>query len=591
MDALQRSHANTGNDTNLAFIIMDVTDPLSITKFTDQYPEVPPTVQLKTSITRQHVFGEYICLDMLHARNGDYLHREDYYGWSSSYTVLSILLQLQSFLLDKQDSDHSNMMFSRKEEQIKKDVLKSQQFRQCTCQHQAPQAPWPYEEHWEPLINFTMSLAQGSAPNAVSKTTTSKKKRSPKCFSLDLLSDDVILLILDFMHLTELSGLSSLGERWHNLTQSDHLWARRELICFHSKVTFEEDVLGIGISLQYTNKGKLSAVHTPMDLMSRSAFFEQNIRHSVWNKPIKHWIPLYINREHASRALPTLFEDCVRQVYNGIKVLTSNGESTHVVVHAIDLLCKLMSSMVVEIMKGNTHASLKALEYYCHFHRLLIYYVETYPGLLESIDDKIRRFMTFEQERHKDHLANLGEFLPLLSVASYRWTHVAKYVVAETMDRNALWVKLRYPMLSYIPRPSDPIEKHCKEYTREQHSWECQAVGARLLMFHVFFLEKVTGRGQVDGPELLDIAYEYDQRYGKPTKEIQEAMQQAIFEIQEVSSYEEFFNYVGVPVPRYHTVYGMLCKAMLNMKRKKYHVRKEDDSAKRGTDSSQMGLA
>ena len=38
---------------------------------------------------------------------------------------------------------------------------------------------------------------------------------------------------------------------------------------------------------------------------------------------------------------------------------------------ALSVLCKLMSAQGVEMMKGELHASERALEGYCQFHRLL----------------------------------------------------------------------------------------------------------------------------------------------------------------------------------------------------------------------------
>ena len=72
--------------------------------FTEQYPHKPPEVQLCTYLSHPNVFHgwsgpnqpnvPYICLDMLK----DHTKDEAYAGWTSAYSVLSLLLQLQSFL-------------------------------------------------------------------------------------------------------------------------------------------------------------------------------------------------------------------------------------------------------------------------------------------------------------------------------------------------------------------------------------------------------------------------------------------------------------------------------------------------------------
>jgi len=75
-----------------------------ILTFPDNYPIAPPDVRLCTRIDHPNVWKEYdgtdaawICLDMLK----EYTASTKYEGWSSVYTVESILLQLQSFLFSE----------------------------------------------------------------------------------------------------------------------------------------------------------------------------------------------------------------------------------------------------------------------------------------------------------------------------------------------------------------------------------------------------------------------------------------------------------------------------------------------------------
>jgi ubiquitin-conjugating enzyme E2 N len=64
-------------------------------QFPDTYPDEAPVITLFNSIPHPFVSGDRICLNMLDSeRSGPYT------GWSPAYSVQSILLQLQSFLLD-----------------------------------------------------------------------------------------------------------------------------------------------------------------------------------------------------------------------------------------------------------------------------------------------------------------------------------------------------------------------------------------------------------------------------------------------------------------------------------------------------------
>jgi hypothetical protein len=488
-----------------------------------------------------------------------------------------MLLQLQSFLLDKEDSDTEEFLaYYRNTKQMMADAKASRNFA-CRCGHDGATAPWPYEGHWEPLPGTTPKTMSTKLPSLtptevkplgssykpilfknVVKTIAKpvKKKDFSKLYLLlDKLPEEVMLHVLEYIQLDMLMPVSELGPTYKSLCNSTLLWARKEMNCFHSKASFEEDVLGIGLNLEYNPKTQLLiGITTPMDLVSLSAF-EDGVRKGAWNQPFKYWIPLYINREHGKRSM-AIFEEHIAKLYAGHK----NAGKVHIVTRVVDVLCKLMCSMVVEIMKGVTHASLRALEYYCHFHRLLIYYVSLYPEeLLSVINNRIERFINDEHARSKDVTPNLGEFLPLLSVSDYCWKDVAGAVVQEVMDRNSLWIKKMHPKLANSKVP---------DTDRLDLSWEASHVGLHLIMFHAFFLQKVVDRS--DGVTLEDMCWQYDSRFGKPTQEMQDVMQQAIFEIQDTKGYMPFFKYCQVPVKDVQEARALLRKAMANAFRRGY---------------------
>lgn len=66
--------------------------------FPQNYPCSPPTVELFTEVPHPCVSSRVIKLDMLAPKKKD---SGWYEGWSSAYTVESILIQLQSFLFEE----------------------------------------------------------------------------------------------------------------------------------------------------------------------------------------------------------------------------------------------------------------------------------------------------------------------------------------------------------------------------------------------------------------------------------------------------------------------------------------------------------
>jgi len=71
-----------------------------IINFPVNYPVSPPAITLCTPIPHRNVFGTVLCLDILDANQ-----KELYQGWTSAYTVQTILIQLQSFLFEKLPED------------------------------------------------------------------------------------------------------------------------------------------------------------------------------------------------------------------------------------------------------------------------------------------------------------------------------------------------------------------------------------------------------------------------------------------------------------------------------------------------------
>jgi len=71
-----------------------------VLQFPHNYPAQPPTLRMPVLIPHPNVFSrDFICLDLI--KPPEYGKTAPYTGWSSAYTVVSILLQLQSFLFSE----------------------------------------------------------------------------------------------------------------------------------------------------------------------------------------------------------------------------------------------------------------------------------------------------------------------------------------------------------------------------------------------------------------------------------------------------------------------------------------------------------
>jgi len=152
---------------------------------------------------------------------------------------------------------------------------------------------------------------------------------------------------------------------------------------------------------------------------------------------------VWINKEHGERAFPYI-EEAIRQ-------LTFLSTPKFSPVMAFQIIPRLMNSMVVSVMSGNIHASLKALEGYCMFHLILIEFVGRYPELQVAVNNKVRQFISDDSFRHKTSTPNLGEFLPLIAVSSeFTWDDIAIPYLEENLTRNVLWVIKKHPRRANI---------------------------------------------------------------------------------------------------------------------------------------------
>lgn len=224
-----------------------------------------------------------------------------------------------------------------------------------------------------------------------------------------------------------------------------------------------------------------------------------------------------------------------------------------------------MNTMVVSVMNASVHASIKALQGYCFFHRMLLAIVDRHPHLKQVIETRIKNFIVKPDCRHKKEVPSLGDFLPLLTVSNYSWHHLATPVLRETFVRNVLWISKANKDLGLV----DPEYDSEKEQVRAQKSFATAQVSLRLLMFHVYFLCNVANRQP--GQTLQTLADIYDSRYGLPTEEQQQALQDAVFDLQKVQDYNGFFEKVHLPLPSERVLHDLLRQCVNESYDKKYH--------------------
>eukprot|EP01105_Mastigella_eilhardi_P019239 TRINITY_DN4515_c0_g1_i4.p1 TRINITY_DN4515_c0_g1~~TRINITY_DN4515_c0_g1_i4.p1 ORF type:complete len:1994 (+),score=419.79 TRINITY_DN4515_c0_g1_i4:519-5984(+) len=459
--------------------------------FPHDYPNSPPYATLLVPLPHPHVHDNKICLDILSDYKDHFRSQKsegDPIGWTSGYSVESLLMQLQTFLTNPED-DESPSSSDAYLQDILKAVEYSQTFSCSKCGHCSNNPCPPLPALLAPAENIVQE----------------EEHRS---------------IALEIPH------------------------------CYHSQLSCNDDYLGFGVKPKYSQYqqffgGRLfQSLSSPTEYLSYSAFMS-GARKSLCNKSFSHWIPIYINTDHGAR---------IKQLANESVSLLCTGRQNHFdpldVLHVVP---SLMISLVVKIMEGKTHASQKALDGYCAFHRLLLMFCTNYPELVTLADNTLHNFIVYPEYRTRQAVPDLGLIIILLFISRVSWAELSWSYLEEKFVRNV------FHILKHSPELADCSGKPEIEAKRLRLSFKNTVVAARLLMFHVLFLETVA---RPPNTPLLLVAKKYDQLYGKLPNATKENLQAEIRNIQAVSNWRDFFQRIRVGYPGDDVLRGLFSRAI-----------------------------
>ena len=434
-------------------------------------------------------------------------------------------------------------------------------------------------------------LIQKNKQNTIQFNEKTKNEQKTNQISpFTYLSDELIIEILKYLNAYDLIQVSKVSRMFYQLSNEESLWIkqcylnnnnfeistennsihpkilfgreilsiRNQIFCFHTRKSFHDDIIGIPITYKRKYRtNEIQFIETTFDLLSNEAFEEDLVRKSVWKRPFTNWMPLYFNFDHHERSW-NLFK-------KSIAILCDSFQFRSWMI--LDVLPKLMCTMVVSVMSGEIHASIVAIEGYCAFHHLLLKMIHKFPELSDRVDALISNFIKNEKFRHKESTASLGDFLPLVAVSKkYSWFDIRSAFIQESFDRNALWIIKEYPYLRHVD--ANYADKNFVNNQRLNDSFKATKTSKNLIMFHVYFLTKIA---RPDGRSLDDIVSNYDLHFGRPTIQMKEDLQQHCKKVLNVSTWPQYFSMISmkIPSPKYLTF--VLNQSIVNSSRKGYH--------------------
>ena len=334
--------------------------------------------------------------------------------------------------------------------------------------------------------------------------------------------------------------------------------------CRHTLRTFNEDVIGIGLSLTRGACRRVTRIEFIAEYLSATAYFDLGIRQSRDHElQYNGFLPLYINPDHASRAknlLEGLFLSIVADVPQTASPKVQVEEQLCQVADqvrrkkqpkfhsdmAVMILGRLMNQALSYIVAEKFHP-FKGLETYCLFHRLLLAVAAKYPAMIECCTRQLNEFVSSECLRAICEVPVLGEFLTLFTVSSFPWDRAVDGIVDQLLQRSWAGAIELHPELGRMVGDSvcgagPVIFESVTDAELVTKAFSGMLSSARLVMLHYSFYTNVA---HFDSLTLAQIADNYDSRAGHASPRVKEKLMGSFREIQAVSSFAEFFQFVG----------------------------------------------
>ena len=250
---------------------------------------------------------------------------------------------------------------------------------------------------------------------------------------------------------------------------------RKELKCFHTKLPFTDNQLGLGLKIsKIPRTGNIREAETFYDYISIKAFLKESVNMTSTNERMTHWMPVYFgNGDNASRFFHFLKKSISM-------IMTNNTKNFHEE-QVLEVLPKLLITIIYHLMDEKKHPSIRAIRLVSHIHSIFLYCLKEYPQLEEKIKQNLATFIKDEKARIKDVQSNLGAVLATLSVAdSFKFSDVVEPYFEEQLDRHVLWILKAVPELITVLQEKDVDEAKVKIVFKSQ-----------MTSFHIFCFYKL----------------------------------------------------------------------------------------------------
>lgn len=450
-------------------------------EFTEKYPIEPPTIR----ILNHHYsfeFGEYISLDILNPKSPNKK------AWNPSYTVLSILIELQDFF---SKFDNNYQMIPHKEKEIKKNIEEKNQYKCSMCLHNKNLNYWP---------EISQSLYKKS---------------------------------------------------WENYQEEKE----KEFVCYYSKLDFQENPLGLGITIsKIPRTQEIKGIIPKMDYIALKCFTKQKLRKDRKGDKFTHWFPLYFGNKD---------EQFFHLAKKAISLISSGSTRNFKPDMIFTVLPKFIMSLIVEIGSENVVDYSRSLKVLSHIYRIIIFFEDKFPEIYKKFENTVSNFIENPQQRHKDNTPSLGELIIYTIISkNYSFEDILPAYLSEQLDRQIFWI------LQSIPELEKLIESSSIDDIRAKICFKSFLTGSHILLFSYYFSKSIIFKGIKKNEEIAKLM---DSNNGIISEESINIHEKEIKKIFKIDNFQDYYKYLNLPVLNDQQVNEKLKQAYKNSAEKKYH--------------------
>ena len=346
-----------------------------------------------------------------------------------------------------------------------------------------------------------------------------------------------------------------VAEQSVKLTQEQYKEEKKkEICCYHRKITFEEGALGLGISIsKIPRTGEIRGITPRFDFIAFKTYTKERLRVAFNGERFSHWFPLYfgVNKD---KVLNSLKKSISMIVKGNTKEFSPNL--------VLKVMPKFFNYIVLNIMSEKVHNSSRAIEILIYVFRAMLLLEEAFPEIKEEANKHLEEFIKNPEQRIKDKTPSLGDLLVMLALSDKKIEELLPSYIEEQMDRQIFWI------LQEIPEFEKLINSAEVDDIRAKICFKCGITGQQLLLFYYYFMNKIIYAGC---DTLEKFAEKLDTNFSCLTEAEIDQHREEINKILKIDNFDDFYKFMNMEVPSKDDLNKKLKQAFENSLKKKYH--------------------